>query len=181
MRFHESEIRLMGRTARGVRAMRLGDGEYVCGSIAIASQGESRALVTMTDNGVGKRSDFEEFSAKHRGGKGMRCQKLGGKAGEKLIGIQAVEEEDDLMLISSDGKLVRVHAEGISKVGRNSSGIYVMRPEEGESLISIQRVINDEELEAKAENLEETTEELSDVEIPDLPETEEADDASDEE
>ena len=181
VRFHESEIRLMGRTARGVRAMRLGDGEYVCGSIAIASQGESRALVTMTDNGVGKRSDFEEFSAKHRGGKGMRCQKLGGKAGEKLIGIQAVEEEDDLMLISSDGKLVRVHAEGISKVGRNSSGIYVMRPEEGESLISIQRVINDEELEAKAENLEETTEELSDVEIPDLPETEEADDASDEE
>jgi len=181
VRFHESEIRLMGRTARGVRAMRLGDGEYVCGSIAIASQGESRALVTMTDNGVGKRSDFEEFSAKHRGGKGMRCQKLGGKAGEKLIGIQAVEEEDDLMLISSDGKLVRVHAAGISKVGRNSSGIYVMRPEEGESLISIQRVINDEELEAKAENLEETTEELSDVEIPDLPEIEEADDVSDEE
>ncbi|MBR3837281.1 MAG: DNA gyrase subunit A [Clostridia bacterium] len=188
VRFHESEIRLMGRTARGVRAMRLGKGEYVCGALAISSQGESRALVTMTDNGVGKRSEFDEFSAKHRGGKGMRCQKLGGKAGSSLIGIQAVEEEDDLMLISSDGKLVRVHAAGISKVGRNSSGIYVMRLEEGETLISIQRVINDEELEAKAENLEETTEELSDEEIPDLPETEEAedeieeaDDASDEE
>ncbi len=177
VRFHESEIRLMGRTARGVRAMRLAQDEEICGALAI-DQKEERSLVTMSDNGVGKRSSFDDFAAKHRGGKGMRCQKLGGKAGERLVGIAAVNEEDDLILISSDGKLIRVHAEKISLVGRNSSGIYVMRPEEGERLISFQRVVNEEEIEKDAENAEESDEVLSDEEVPDLPET--ADEMEDE-
>ncbi len=172
VRFHEEEIRLMGRAARGVRAMRLAPEEAVCGALSIDRE-EARYLVTLTDNGVGKRSEFADFTAKHRGGKGMRCQKLGGKAGEKLVGIAAVEEEDDLILIASDGKLVRVHAQQISLVGRNSNGIYVMRPEEGETLISFQRVINAEEIEKSAQTVEESGEVFSDEEIPDLPETEE--------
>ncbi len=168
VRFEESEIRLMGRVARGVRAMRLAQGEEVCGALAIAHEGETRSLVTITDNGVGKRSDFSEFSAKHRGGKGMICQKLGGKAGVRLVGIAAVEEEDDLILIASNGKLVRVNARGISLVSRSASGIYVMRTEEGESLTSFQRVKAEKELEKDAENVVESGEELCDEEIPDL-------------
>ena len=132
--------------------------------------------MTMTDNGVGKRSDFDEFSTKHRGGKGMKCQALGGKAGTQLVGILAVSEEDDLLLIASDGKLVRVHAADISKVGRGSAGIYVMRPEDGEALTSIQRVTPDEELQREAENAEESGEEIYGEEVPDLPETEEESD-----
>lgn len=132
--------------------------------------------MTMTDNGVGKRSSFEEFSTKHRGGKGMKCQALGGKAGESLIGILAVSDEDDLLLISSDGKLVRVHASDISKVGRGSAGIYVMRPEEGEHLTSLQRVTPDTELQKAAEQAEESGEEIFGEEVPDLPDTEEAED-----
>ena len=128
--------------------------------------------MTMTDNGVGKRSSFDEFSTKHRGGKGMKCQALGGKAGSRVIGILAVSEEDDLLLIASDGKLVRVHASAISKVGRGSAGIYVMRTEEGEELTSIQRVTPDEELQKAAENAEESGEEIYGEEVPDLPETE---------
>ena len=118
----------------------------------------------------------------------MKCQALGGKAGTKLIGICAVAEEDDLLLISSDGKLVRVHAANISCVGRGSAGIFVMRPEEGESLTSFQRVVNDEELEKEAENVEESDEEIIEgEEVEDLPaETEEdeipeEDDSSDDE
>jgi len=163
VRFEEEEIRVMGRTAKGVRAIRLAEGEEVCGAVAIAKE-ETRQLVTLTDNGVGKRSDFAEFSAKHRGGKGMRCQKLGGKAGERMVGLAAVSPEDDLILISSDGKLIRVHADRISLVGRNSGGIYIMRPEEGERLISFQRVICEEELEKEALNAEESDEVLSESE-----------------
>ena len=168
VRFHEEEIRLMGRIARGVRAMRLSEGAAVCGAIAIG-QKEERTLVTLSDNGVGKRSSFEEFAAKHRGGKGMRCQKLGGKAGETMVGIAAVSENDDLILIASDGKLIRVHADRISLVGRSSSGIFVMRPEEGESLTSFQRVTRDDEIEKEGEGAVESDEVLSDEEAPDLP------------
>ncbi len=175
VRFHEEEIRVMGRSARGVRAMRLAEGDEICGALAIASE-EEKTLVTMSDNGVGKRSEFSDFAAKHRGGKGMRCQKLGGKAGEKLVGIAAVLEEDDLLLIASDGKLIRVHAQQISLVGRNASGIFVMRPEEGESLISFQRVVGEAEIEKDAETAVESDEVLEEgEEVPDLPETEEAD------
>lgn len=171
VRFHESEIRLMGRTARGVRAMRLAENEDVCGAVAIASEGEERCLVTMTDNGVGKRSEFDSFAAKHRGGKGMKCQALGGKAGEKLVGISAVYENDDLLLIASNGKMIRVHAADISIVGRGASGIWVMRPEEGESLTSFQRVTGDDELEKEAEAAVESGEEMIEgEEVPDLAE-----------
>ena len=153
--------------------MRLAEGDEICGAIAI-SPDEEKTLVTMSDNGVGKRSEFSDFAAKHRGGKGMRCQKLGGKAGEKLVGIAAVREEDDLILIASDGKLVRVHAQQISLVGRNASGIFVMRPEEGESLISFQRVVGEKEIEKDAEAAVESDEVLEEgEEVPDLPETEE--------
>ena len=159
-RFAESEIRLMGRTARGVRAMRLAPGTSICGAVSILSEGEERSLVTLTDNGVGKRSSFDDFSAKHRGGKGMKCQALGGKAGENLVGICAVMPEDDLIIISSDGKLVRVHADSISLVGRGAAGIFVMRPEEGEFITSFQRVTPDEELEKEALEAEESGEEI---------------------
>jgi DNA gyrase/topoisomerase IV subunit A len=113
----------------------------------------------------------------------MRCQKLGGKAGEKLVGIAAVNEEDDLILIASDGKLVRVHANQISLVSRGSSGIFVMRPEEGEKLISFQRVKDEKEIEESAESAVESDEVLTDEEVPDLEtdESMEEEDAGDDE
>ena len=111
----------------------------------------------------------------------MKCQALGGKAGTQVIGILAVNEEDDLLLIASDGKLVRVHAADISKVGRGSAGIYVMRTEEGETLTSIQRVTPEEELQKAAENAEESGEEIFGEEVPDLPETEEEENLPEEE
>ncbi len=176
-RFAEKEIRLMGRTARGVRAMRLAEGAAICGAVSILPEGEERSLVTITDNGVGKRSSFDDFAAKHRGGKGMKCQALGGKAGSSLVGICAVMPEDDLLLISSDGKLVRVHADSISLVGRGAAGIFVMRPEEGESITSFQRVTPDEELEKEALAAEESGEEILEdaaaEEMEDLPEDDE--------
>jgi DNA gyrase subunit A len=90
--------------------------------------------------------------------------------------IAAVREEDDLILIASDGKLVRVHVQQISLVGRNASGIFVMRPEEGESLISFQRVVGEDEIEKNAEEAVESDEVLTDEEVPDLPETAETED-----
>ncbi len=174
VRFAEEEVRLMGRTARGVRAIRLSEGAYVCGALAIAAE-EEKNLVTLTDNGVGKRSDFGEFNAKHRGGKGMKCQKLGGKAGESLVGIAAVREEDDLIIIASNGKMIRVHANDISLVGRGSAGIFVIRPEEGEVVTSFQRVTGEDEIQKEAMLAEESGETLVEdgtdgEDLPELPE-----------
>ena len=172
LRFSEEKVRVMGRSARGVRTFVLGEGETVCGALCIAKE-EEKQLVTLSDNGVGKRMEFNLFQEKQgRRGKGVRCQKLGGKAGSKLVGIAAVSPEDDLILIASDGKLIRVHAENISLTrGTQSYGVKVMRMDEEAELIAFQRVINEEELEKSAENVAESDDLLTEgEEVPDLPE-----------
>ena len=90
----------------------------------------------------------------------MKCQKLGGKAGESLVGIAAVREGDDLILIASNGKMIRVHAADISLVGRGSAGIFVIRPEEGEVVTSFQRVTGEDEIQKEAALAEESGEVL---------------------
>jgi len=170
-RFDENEVRLMGRSARGVRGIRLLEGEEVCGAVSLAKDEEKYTLLTITDNGVGKRSEFSLFRNKHRGGQGVRCQELSGKAGNKLVGIAAVREEDDLLLIASNGKMIRVGVAGIRVCGAGASGVIIMRPEEGEFLIDFQRVVNDADLKEAAETAEESGEAwVEGMEEKDLPE-----------
>ncbi len=140
-RFSESDARPMGRTARGVRGIRLDEGDYVKG---VALVEEDKALITITEKGFGKRSSFEEFACRNRGGKGVICHNLSEKTGA-LAGILTVAEDDDIMMITNEGTVIRTSVDGIPTYGRGASGVIVMRLD-GESLIvNITRMEKEEE------------------------------------
>ncbi len=121
--FDENDARVMGRTARGVRGIRLEDGDRVIG-VALAEEG--KMLLTVTEQGFGKRSEFREFSVHNRGGKGVRCHNLSDKTG-RLVGVLSVEEEDDLLLVSKEGVIIRVSVSDIPVYSRSAGGVIVMR------------------------------------------------------
>ncbi len=192
LKFSESRVRIMGRLARGVRAIRLTEGARVVGCLSIR-KGEEKMLLTLTENGLGKRCAFDLFAEKGRGGKGMRCHKLSDRTGD-LVGIAAVKEDDDVMLMTDGGMLIRTVVAQISTSGRSAAGVIVMRLSEGSKIIGFERIKNEEE--AQSEALEENSgEELLETDAPeteldDLPddnlpdeadETDEADEADDEE
>jgi DNA gyrase subunit A len=123
----------MGRTARGVRGMRLAEGDYVVGAVLVD---ESRKLVTVTEKGYGKRSDFTEFrQMKNRGGMGVACHKISDKTG-LLAGIGVVDEQDDLMLITDQGTIIRTPVSGINTYSRTASGVIVMRLGDDQKLVN---------------------------------------------
>ena len=123
VRFAISSITPTGRSARGVIGIRPGEDDYVAGVTVVD---ESRMLLTITENGYGKRCEFSEFAAHHRGGKGMRCHNVTDKTG-KLACIAAVDESDDILLITDAGIVIRTRVNEISIYGRTASGVIVMR------------------------------------------------------
>lgn len=146
VRFDEKNVRAMGRTARGVKGITLSDGDYVCG-VAQVTEGEK--LLTITENGYGKRSDFDEFrEMKSRGGKGVACHKISEKTG-KLAGISTVNEENDIMLITDQGQMIRVRAEDIPVYSRTAGGVIVMRLSDGQRIVNLTKVAK---AEAETEN-----------------------------
>lgn len=171
VRFHESDVRVMGRTARGVRGIRLAEGDRVVGCVAIDPSSEGKTVLTITENGYGKRTEIDKFPVRHRGGKGVIIHKLTDKTGV-LAGMSAVREDDDIIMISDSGLLVRTRVDGIPCKGRATMGVRTMRVAEDAKLISFQRVKNDEELEKEEETASETTLELdeSTAELEDIPE-----------
>ncbi len=154
-RFDEETVRVMGRTARGVRGMRLAEGDFVVGAVLVD---ESRKLVTVTENGYGKRSDFTEFrQMKNRGGMGVACHKISDKTG-LLAGIGVVDELDDLMLITDQGTIIRTPVSGINTYSRTASGVIVMRLGEDQKLVNFTTITPDEK-EADGEDEGEQVEE----------------------
>jgi DNA gyrase subunit A len=145
--FDEQAARVMGRTARGVRGIRLCEGDRVTGVCLVD---ESKKLVTITEKGFGKRCDFEEFSVHNRGGKGVRVHGLSDKTG-RLAAIMAVSEEEDLMLLSSEGIMIRVAVKDIPAYGRSAGGVIVMRVPENEKVVGFTVVEKEEEEELFAD------------------------------
>jgi DNA gyrase subunit A len=137
IRFKESLVRAMGRATAGVIGMRLGEGDEVL-ALALASDGEE--MITVSQNGYGKRSRLQDYPVKGRGGKGVIGHQLTRKTGE-LAGAFIGSKEQDLLTISSAGKVQRVAAEEIRRVGRSSQGVRTMRVEEGEHVAAIAPVI----------------------------------------
>lgn len=140
VRFTEANVRVMGRTARGVRGIRLREGDYVVGAVRVE---EGKKLVTVTENGYGKRTDFEEFRVKGRGGLGVTCHNLTEKTG-LLCGIAAVDDGDDLMMITDGGTIIRTPVKDVNTYSRAASGVIVMRLAENQKLAGFTKVAHEE-------------------------------------
>ncbi|PIQ42738.1 MAG: DNA gyrase subunit A [Gammaproteobacteria bacterium CG11_big_fil_rev_8_21_14_0_20_46_22] len=134
IRFHEQAVRPMGRTARGVRGVKLQAGQKAVSLIIVH---DAIDILTATENGFGKRTDVEEYRVTGRGGQGVISIQVNERNG-KVIGAVAVKAGFDMMLITNRGTLVRTRADEVSKVGRNTQGVRLIRLSEGERLISLE-------------------------------------------
>jgi len=137
--FEESKVRSMGRIARGVRGMRLAEGEAV---ISLIIPDPNKLLLFACSNGYGKRTDVSEFSVKGRGGQGVRAIVVNERNGEMVSAIQ-VDAQDDIMLISDQGTLVRIPVDSISITGRSAQGVTLIRLNEDERLVRVEPVEDD--------------------------------------
>lgn len=136
IRFHEDDVRPMGRTAAGVRGIRLGDGHEVIALMIVADG----TILTATENGFGKRTRVDEFPLQGRGGQGVIGIQTSERNG-RMVGAIQVEPGDDVVLISSVGTLVRTPVDEISEQGRNTQGVRLIRLDEGERLVGLDRII----------------------------------------
>jgi len=136
IRFNEEDVRDMGRTAKGVRGIRLRKGDEV---VSAEVAGEKTAILTVTEKGLGKRSKIEEYPVQSRGGKGVISIKIIEKGG-KAVGLMQVRDEDEVVMITSSGKLIRTLAGNISLHGRNTQGVKLMDVEGDDKIVSIGKV-----------------------------------------
>jgi DNA gyrase subunit A len=136
IRFNEEDVRDMGRTAKGVRGIRLRKGDEV---VSAEVAGEKTAILTVTEKGLGKRSKIEEYPVQSRGGKGVISIKTIDRGG-KAVGLMQVRDEDEVVMITSSGKLIRTLAGNISLHGRNTQGVKLMDVEGDDKIVSIGKV-----------------------------------------
>jgi DNA gyrase subunit A len=140
IRFNEKDVREMGRTATGVRGIRLNKGDVVIGGIVIRV---SSTLLVVTDKGYGKRSSISDYRITRRGGKGIITVKTGDKNG-KLIALMEVNDNDELVIITEKGMVIRQNLKAIRVMGRNTQGVRVIRLKEGDAIADIAKVVEDE-------------------------------------
>ena len=140
IRFRESDVRAVGRTAIGVRGMKLKDDEIVSAIIA----DDSSTILTATEKGYGKRTNLDEYRAQARGGSGVISIKTSDRNG-KVVGAIQVTDEDEMMLISNKGTLVRARANDVSIIGRNTQGVTLIKIAKGEKLVSIAKIAETED------------------------------------
>jgi DNA gyrase subunit A len=138
IRFPEQDVRPMGRTARGVRGMMLEDDEQLIG-MEVVSTATAATLVTVTENGYGKRTDLDEYRQQSRGGKGIITIKTSDRNG-KVVDIKLVEEDSDLMFITDRGKVLRTSVGKLSVIGRNTQGVRLMVLEPGERIVAVAKL-----------------------------------------
>jgi len=141
IRFNEKDVRPMGRTAHGVRGIKLREGDYVVGASIVDEESE---LLVISENGMGKRTMLSEYKVQNRGGKGIRTYKITSKTGS-VAGIDTVTDEDDIMLITSEGVIIRTGAEEISTLKRDTSGVKVMRLADDVRVVSIAKIAKEDE------------------------------------
>ena len=156
VRFSECNVRAMGRTARGVRGIKLREGDYVAGVCVVE---EGKDLLCITENGFGKRSPFDDFRLmKNRGGYGVTCYNLTDKSGI-LTGIAAVDDNDDIMMITDSGTIIRTPVSGVPCRSRSAGGVIVMRLGDEQKLVNFTTTPHAEETEEEIEEIsDETTE-----------------------
>ena len=143
--FDEKDVRPIGRTGQGVIGIRLNDGDKVIGMEFVEDQ--NTTLLAITENGFGKRTEMEEYKVQGRGGKGVITYKITPKTG-KLIGIRVVNSEDEIMLITDTGVIIRIKVSEISVLGRSTQGVTLMRTNDGK-VVSLELLKADSESEGE--------------------------------
>lgn len=143
IRFNEKDVRPTGRTSMGVRGMNLADRDKVIG-MQLNSQGDD--LLIVSEKGMGKRTPIHEFTCQNRGGKGVKCYKITEKTGS-VVGVKAVNQDDEIMIINTEGIIIRMKCEGISILGRVTSGVKLINLSEGDIVASIAKVRKGDESE----------------------------------
>jgi len=141
IRFNESQVREMGRTATGVRAIKLAKGDYVIGLVAVIRP--SATILVVTDRGYGKRSELSDYRVTNRGGKGVITVKTTEKVG-KLISIKEVTDSDDLMIITSRGILIRQKVKDIRVMGRNAQGVRLIKLDDKDRISAVARIVEED-------------------------------------
>ena len=136
VRFSETDVRSMGRTAGGVRGIRITDGQEV---IAMIKVEEGGSILTSTENGYGKRTNVDDYPLKGRGGQGVISIKTNERNG-KIVGAVQVQSDDDFMMITDNGTLVRIAVSDVSEMGRNTQGVRLIRLTKGEKLVEIEKI-----------------------------------------
>ena len=144
--FEGNDVRPMGRTARGVRAINLSEGDVVIGATVPK---ECEQILVASENGLGKRTPVEEFRAQKRGGKGLKVYKITERTGN-VVGITSVREDEELLLINSQGVIIRINVAQISSVGRNTQGVKLINLDEGVQVVCLAKV-KDEAVEDEME------------------------------
>ena len=154
IRFNEKDVRSTGRVSMGVRGMNLSDNDEIIG-MQMSSQGKDMLIVS--EKGMGKRTSMEEFTKQNRGGKGVKCYKITEKTGN-VVGMKAVDEESEIMIINTEGIVIRMKCSDISQYGRITSGVKLINLPEKERVASVAKVrtasaeIDGEEVEIKEED-----------------------------
>ena len=143
IRFEEEQVRAMGRTARGVKGIDLSRGDAVVSLEALDSHEAVATILTVTEEGFGKRTKMEEYRLQSRGGKGIITIKTSPRNG-KVVGVAKVNEGDEIVLVADQGKLIRTEARGISVIGRNTQGVTLFDLDEGQKVIGMARILEEE-------------------------------------
>lgn len=143
IRFHEADVRQMGRNTSGVRGMTLGKHDAIVDMVVIKNTHEATVLA-ISENGFGKRSMVDDYREQSRGGKGVITLKTTPKTGG-LIALKEVSDQDDLMVITQRGKVIRMNCGGIRTMGRNTQGVRIMRLDSDGSIAAVTRVVNEDE------------------------------------
>jgi DNA gyrase subunit A len=157
IRFHETDMRTMGRIARGVMGMRLSSDDRIVG-MQVLSHGQT--LLTATERGYGKRTSIDEYPLRKRGGMGVITIKTHERNGQ-VVAILLVDEDDDVMLMTDSGKIIRMPVSGINVMSRNTMGVKLIDLEPGERVVDAVRLAEKEEVEEE-EDLQEDAPEAGD-------------------
>lgn len=150
IRFDENQVRAMGRTAKGVRGIRLAQGDSVVGMEQAPREGAQPDVLSVCENGYGKRTEFSEYRTQNRGGSGVITIKTTARNGQ-VVGIKLVDESKDLMVITEKGMAIRIRCEQIRSVGRNAQGVRLVKLDEADKIARVAPVVKEE-----AEQQEET-------------------------
>lgn len=150
IRFDENQVRSMGRTAKGVRGIKLAQGDNVIGMEQAEREGEQPDVLSVCENGYGKRTAFSEYRTQNRGGSGVITIKTTQRNG-CVVGIKLVDESKDLMVITEKGMAIRIRCEEIRSVGRNAQGVRLVRLEENDKISRVAPVVKEEEEKTEGE------------------------------